>query len=99
MGCLGKCPLAVLEEPTLKAARPVLSSCCNEGMTQEWSQRKGWIRWAFWSRTNRAHGRIIGWGEQEGGGRLTPVFQAGPWGDPGCGNQVKSCGKNRGGNL
>ena len=58
---MGKCPLAVSEEAKLKAARPVLSYCCNEGMSQERSQRKGRLRWAFWSRTSRTYRGIIGW--------------------------------------
>lgn len=55
-----KCPPAVLEEVRLKAARPVLGYCCNEGLTQEWSWREGWIHCDFWNRTNRTYWQIIG---------------------------------------
>ena len=40
MGCLGKCLLPVLDA-RLKAARPVLGCCCNEGLTQDGEGGRG----------------------------------------------------------
>lgn len=40
MGCLRKCLLAVLDA-RLKAARPVLSCCCKEDLTQDGAGGRG----------------------------------------------------------